>query len=415
MAKISILVFLGVLVSIVFIVNDSSVIGANQHLSKGKAYLAYPDIINGVQNTVQLGCDGFMSPIVSMAIAIGQSNMQLKTFNLPLDSADYIRDFDYSSVINLMNAYGEQEETMMQGVGVISVEEAGTPEANFSNKISAEIARDTFNVGCVDYVYAATDISTDFYGYCAFKNDSVDFNHTVYSSVDYGLTVSEISLFTNSQLKAAFLPVFILLGQPSFSYERSHWNGGSSAYAITFAQKNLYQITNMLTKLTIGRTGVTYILEKSTGFLIATSSAESVVNSIGARVLAVDAQTRLIRESAQYLVSRAPFSSYTTNSYFDPRFDKTNGLLIDIRPYEYAPSDANLDWAIVVTIPASDYTAWVSGNTHMSIVVAVVVGLVLLLILLGLVYFVIARPIVNSNIPTRISEIQKGRDNLLSR
>lgn len=416
-SRIPYLFYRGVVTGLILFVLGAAVIGAGQNLEKGKAYLAYPSVIESAQNNVKFAADNLLTSLVSMTTAIEQTNSQLEYCSLPLDSTDYYANFYYLPLIQLMNSFAVQNSTAMQSIGIISVDEAGTPQADFSNKVSCEIALDTFNLGCPEYVYACTDNSTNFLGFCASANGAVDLTKTVYDQPDTGLTPQEISFFNNPNAKGIFLPIFNLLGQFSLTYERSHWcPGGTSAYAVTIAQKNLNQLTSYLSTLTIGLTGVAYLIEKETGYLIATSvDGEPLVNSQNARIVASNATNGLIRKSARFLTKDGNFDQYNAEAYFDPRYDQTDGLLIDIRPYEFAEAEATLNWLTVVAVPESDYAGWTSGRVRWSILIGFMFGLALLLVAMLLDYYLVHRSLVNSNVPAHIAEIQKQRETLVSK
>lgn len=414
--KLPILCFDGCRSFLIFLIFGIVVIAVSYNLSKGKAYLAYPVIINENQNNVQGAINLLFSPMISTALLVEESNIQMKYCNLPLDSEQFYSDFNYRSLISIMNSQIKQNNTIMQSIGIISVDNAGSSTPDFSNKISCELALDTFGLGCSDYVYACSDNSSVFPGFCAFRNGTANLNTTVYVGQDSGLTSAEISLFSNKNIKAIFLPIFNLLGKFSLTYERSHWcDGDSTAYAVSLAQKNLDQLDDYLSTLSIGRTGVAYIIERDTGLLVSTSTVEQLINSTGGRVLATDAINNYIWRSADFLTQRAPFYSYTSNEYFDPRYDDTHGLLIDIRPCEYTPAEANLNWLSIVAIPESDYAGWIYKNRNWSIGAAVITGMCCLIFSLFTTYCFIARPIKDPKKYTWIAEIQTGRDALISK
>lgn len=414
MFRIKALIFVGLLVTLIFFINAASIIGASYSLDKGSAYLAYPDIIEENQNNVQFAVNNLFSPMILASLMVAQ-NSQFQDCNLPLTATEYYAAFNYVPLISLQNALLDQNNTVMQSVGIISVQNAGTNKANFTNKISCEMALNTFGLNCTDYIYSCTN-GTGFVGFCGYSDYTVDENQLEYTGENNGLVEAEIELFTNKNLQAIFLPIFNLVGQFSLTYERSHWcSGGTTAYASSFSEKNLQELNSYLGSLTIGKTGVAYIIEKDTGLLISTSANVALVNSSGDRITANLANNRLIKQSADFLLDQAPFSSYTSESYFDPRYSNTGGLLIDIRPCEYPLAQASLGWLSIVAIPQSDYSSWVDTNAKWSILVGVLVSLVCLIILLSILYCVLIRPAKNPAVSTFIWEIQRGRDQLLNK
>src|SRR6516164_2227603 len=136
--KVSILVFLSLSVLVLFLINDSAIIGASYRLAKGEAYLAYPDIISGVQDNVQLAVNNLISPMVLITSLLEQSNIQFKNCNLPLSSNNFYSVFDYTPLIDVLNSLVLQNNTMVQSLGIISANGAGTSNLNATDKVSCE-------------------------------------------------------------------------------------------------------------------------------------------------------------------------------------------------------------------------------------------------------------------------------------
>jgi hypothetical protein len=413
--KVSILVFLSLSVLVLFLINDSAIIGASYRLAKGEAYLAYPDIISGVQDNVQLAVNNLISPMVLITSLLEQSNIQFKNCNLPLSSNNFYSVFDYTPLIDVLNSLVLQNNTMVQSLGIISANGAGTSNLNATDKVSCEMALNTFNLPCSGYIYACTTGDGGFDGFCAYPNYTVDMSKPIYTGLDYGLTATEAQLFENKG-SAVFLPIFNLLGEFSLTYEKSHWCPGDiTVYGTSFAEKNLNELNSYLSSLTIGKTGIAYIIEKDTGLLVATTSSNVPLVSNNSRIFSNQSINDLIKSSSRFLQNKGDFSSFTSESYFDPRYDDTNGLLIDIRPCEYPLAQANLNWLSVVVIPESDYTGWTVSNAKWSILVGFFVWLILSIIFLIFIYFTLVKPLKHPNHPTFIAEIQRSRDLLTVR
>jgi hypothetical protein len=404
--------FVTIVTGSAFIILGTAIIAAAYNLNKGKAYLAYPVITTGVQDNVQAAIANVISPMVAATLAVMQTNQELLFCSMPLYSKDFYSVFNYSPLIGLMNSYGYQNNTAMQSIGIIAVNGSGSATPQFGNKISCEIAINDFNLNCSDYIYACTDDTYNFEGFCAYPDNTVDLSTIVYSEPDTGLVAAEIELFTNNNIRAIFLPIFNLLGQFSLTYERSYWcSGDKTAYASTLAEKSLTELNDYLSTLTIGKTGVAYIVEQATGLLISTSlPTQALINSTGARLAAVDADNFLIKKSANYLVSKATsYTAYTSVAYVDE-----GNILIDIQPVEYAPAEATLGWLSIVAIPKSDYDGWVSRNAGWSILVAVICIILILSIVIALFQCVVVKPLENKNYKTSIIEIDRYRESTLT-
>jgi hypothetical protein len=409
------LIFLGLLIALIFCISGAAIIGAIYSLDKGSAYLAYPDIIQENQNNVQFAVNNLISPMVFTSLLVAQTNLQYQYCDLPLTAPEFYSSFDYSPLISLQNALLDQNNTVMQSIGIISVQNAGTSSANFINKISCEISLNTFGLNCSDYIYACTN-GTGFVGFCAYSDYTVDLNQLEYTGQDTGLVPTEIQLFNSKTYQAVFLPIFNLLGEFSLTYERAHrCFGNSMVYATSFAEKNLNELNGYLSTLTIGKTGVAYIVETNTGLLVSTSVNIPLVDVNNSRITPNQAQNKYIKQAADFLSTQGHLISFNSEAYFDPRHSNTGGLFIDVQPYEYPLSQANLGWLSVVAIPESDYSSHVSTNAKWIALVWALVSLVCEIILLVVLYCSLVIPAEDPSVPTFIWEIQKGRDKLLNR
>jgi len=402
--------FVFIVLSTFLIIFGIVVIASTYTLNKGSAYISYPTILSGVQNNVQAAVNNLLSAMITTTLAIEQTNQQLQNCTLPLYSSNFYGVFNYAPLISLLNALNFQNNTFMQSIGIIAVNGSGTANPNFSDKISCEIAINDFGLNCTDYIYACTANNLGFDGFCAYSGGSVDLSNIVYTGHDNGLVPAEITLFTNNNLKAIFLPIFNLLGELSLTYERSYWcNGDKTAYASTFAEKSLTELNNYLSTLSIGRTGIAYVIEQDTGLLISTSINQPLANASDVRISASNAENWLIHTSANYLLKYGNFDTFTIESYFD-----TGSLSINVQPVQYAPAQTSVNWLSIVVIPNSDYDGWVTRNVGWSVLVVALCAIVIVILVFLLFHYFITQPLQNRNRSTNIIEIRKLRETTLN-
>jgi signal transduction histidine kinase len=165
-------------------------------------------------------------------------------------------------------------------------------------------------------------------------------------------------------------------------------------------------IANFLQGIKISENGQVFILERN-GYLVATSTGEKpfTLNQVAQkqeRLLAIESQNKLTRETANYLTRNfSSLSAINRPELVDFKFKDNSLQLVQVLPYQ---DNLGLDWLIVVVIPETDFMAEIHENTRNTIW--------LCLTALGVATFVgiytsrkIARPIASlSMLATLISE-----------
>jgi PAS domain S-box-containing protein len=159
---------------------------------------------------------------------------------------------------------------------------------------------------------------------------------------------------------------------------------------VLLSNLNLLEIGNFLLSLKIGKTGESFIIERS-GMLVATSTNEKPFQFIKGtvtlpenkvtRLLAKDISNRIIQGTAKYLETRfGNFNSIKSEQQLD---FKINGKkqFIQVLPFQ---DNRGIDWLIVVVIPEDDFMEQINANTHITIllciaalIVATVVGVLI--------------------------------------
>lgn len=128
----------------------------------------------------------------------------------------------------------------------------------------------------------------------------------------------------------------------------------------------LSQVGDFLRNLEIGRTGETFIIERS-GLLVATSTKElpfRLSQGTAMRVLATNSSDRLIRATAQHLSKRfGNFASIHSSRSLSFEIEAKRQFL-QMTPLQ---DDWGLDWLIVVVVPEADFMERIEANTRSTI------------------------------------------------
>lgn len=147
---------------------------------------------------------------------------------------------------------------------------------------------------------------------------------------------------------------------------------------------NLSKIGDFLGSITIGKTGESFIIERS-GMLVATSTGEKpfrvTKKDYGSeRVKATDSSETLTKATAEYLAAYFKEKGQITSSQQLEFEIKSKRQFLQILPFQ---DDKGLDWLIVVVVPESDFMEQINANTRTTIllclaalVVATVLGII---------------------------------------
>lgn len=144
----------------------------------------------------------------------------------------------------------------------------------------------------------------------------------------------------------------------------------------------LTQISEFLQSLNVGKTGQTYIIERS-GNIVASSRLPkpfTVEDNKAVRIQATDADDPFLRLSAQALLDKFGRFEAIQRSEQLEFWVEGDRQFLQVTPF----SDVQgLDWLIVVTVPESDFMAEIQANTHRTILLcllalAIAIGLGLL-------------------------------------
>jgi PAS domain S-box-containing protein len=141
----------------------------------------------------------------------------------------------------------------------------------------------------------------------------------------------------------------------------------------------LSQINQFLESLKIGKSGQTFIVERS-GQLVANSTPEApfiVSNGVAKRIMATSSKNALIRSTADYLTTRFGDLSKIDGSYqLDFAIDGERQFL-QVTPLS---DGRGLNWLIVVAVPEADFMERINKNTRYTVLLCLVALLVAMLL-----------------------------------
>jgi PAS domain S-box-containing protein len=129
------------------------------------------------------------------------------------------------------------------------------------------------------------------------------------------------------------------------------------------------EMSQFLSSLQIGKTGIAFILERS-GRLVATSTEEAIMSSGAAatQLPAIESRNPTVRATAAYL--RDHFSDLRQIQSAEQLDFNLNGRrqLVQVMPFKDVHG---LDWLIVTVLPESDFMAKINQSIHTTILLCV--------------------------------------------
>ena len=173
------------------------------------------------------------------------------------------------------------------------------------------------------------------------------------------------------------------------------YSNDGSLLAVAIADISVLDISRFLHSLKIGKTGQSFILERSSGLLIATSTSEKLIRDEKVHKMPADRddsnQQAIIPES---LHQPEPFKAINSNNaltratarYLTQYFgdlktikNRENLNFIEIKSnqqhfLQVMPfnDEWGLDWLIVVVVPEADFMAHIDANMHYTILLCLV-------------------------------------------
>ncbi|MCU0540636.1 MAG: PAS domain S-box protein [Oscillatoriaceae cyanobacterium Prado104] len=170
-----------------------------------------------------------------------------------------------------------------------------------------------------------------------------------------------------------FPKLAITAGQPVY-------NNRGQLLGVVATDLLLSQIGQFLDSLKIGKSGETFIIERS-GKLVANSTPEQpfiISNGVPKRIAATDSKNVLIRSTARYLTERfGDLSQIRSSSQLDFTIAGQRQFL-QVTPLV---DGRGLDWLIVVAVPEADFMENINANTRYTVMLCL--GALVLATILG--------------------------------
>ena len=267
-------------------------------------------------------------------------------------------------------------------LGILNVQDADNLQRYFSQQIK------TFDK--ISYIQFASE-QKDFIGVerlddgklqVHISNQSTGYNLQRYAPSEFGepTKLLKTTLNYDPRLRPWYIAP-VRAGKPTWSKIYTYFD--DPQLAITAAQPvygedgkligilgsdlRLSKINQFLESLKIGKSGQTFIVERS-GQLVANSTPEPpfiVSNGVPKRIVAASSKNVLIRSSARYLRERfGDLGKIDSSRQLDFTIDGQRQFL-QVTPLS---DSSGLDWLIVVTVPEADFMEKINANTRYTVV-----------------------------------------------
>lgn len=195
----------------------------------------------------------------------------------------------------------------------------------------------------------------------------------------------------------------------AISATRSIYGQNNTLLGVTNTTVSLSQLSKFLQRLKIGRSGKTFIIERS-GNLVASSTNEQlfIFNTTAEkrrykRLTSLSSRDRVTRLTAQYLNAHfVSFNNINSSQQLDFEIDGKRQF-IHLMPFR---DSYGLDWVIVVVLPEADFTEHIEANTRTTVLLCL--GTLVLTTITGIITsYWITQPIIRLSSASK--EIAKGR------
>ncbi|BAZ47997.1 diguanylate cyclase/phosphodiesterase with PAS/PAC and GAF sensor(s) [Nostoc sp. NIES-4103] len=195
----------------------------------------------------------------------------------------------------------------------------------------------------------------------------------------------------------------------AISATRAIYGQKNTLLGVTNTTLSLSQISKFLQSLKIGRSGKTFIIERS-GNLVASSTNEQlfILNNVPGqrkhkRLTSLVSRDRVTRLTAQYLNAHfVNFNNIHSSQQLDFKIDGQRQF-IHLMPFK---DGYGLDWVIVVVVPEADFMEHIEANTRTTILLCL--GTLILTTITGVITaHWITQPIIRLSLASK--EIAKGK------
>ena len=252
--------------------------------------------------------------------------------------------------------------------------------------------------GCADYIYAYIDgsIAPEFHGYCATLDKGergyvLNTAKLAYNGTDWGFKTDETDML-DGKFNETMLPINSLLGVFTCTYERlvycsaadqtrKRHHTASKPFAVVFAERSLRELDVALAALRNNDEGVSFIVERQSGALVASSVANQTQNAKGERVGAINATDATIAKAMKQVVAA---KSSTLEADFN------GDLLVSVESFKPV---RGVDWLLVVAVPTNLLVGAVRSATQKSVAIFVSILIVSIVAAAGTTYYCVTRPL----------------------
>ncbi|KAM3102968.1 ATP-binding protein [Phormidesmis sp. 146-12] len=123
----------------------------------------------------------------------------------------------------------------------------------------------------------------------------------------------------------------------------------------------LSHVGEFLKRLEVGRTGKTFVIERSGALVASSADRQTLLDGQKKRLAASESDDRLIRSTAQHLQQQfGTVADIDSSQQLSFRLDDQRQL-VKVAPFA---DRFGLDWLIVVVVPESDFMATINANTQ---------------------------------------------------
>jgi two-component system sensor histidine kinase ChiS len=177
--------------------------------------------------------------------------------------------------------------------------------------------------------------------------------------------------------------VYFVTKTLGISINQPVYDNQGNLLAVTSVDLSLLDISDFLKRLKIGKTGKTFIMERS-GTLIATSSTEKPFyrdpdNQHVERVQAINSRDALTSTTARLLAKKFGYFADINSRQQQQFFWEGKRQFLEVLPFQ---DEWGLDWLIVVVVPAADFMEDIHANTRATLWLSL--GALILAILIGI-------------------------------
>ncbi|MFK5969467.1 MAG: ATP-binding protein [Candidatus Marithrix sp.] len=166
--------------------------------------------------------------------------------------------------------------------------------------------------------------------------------------------------------------------QPGMSFVYPYYDKAGTILGVLGSDFTLNRISDFLRSMKIGKTGKTFIVERS-GLLVGGSFPYASFDEDKRRLKAQDVKDPLIQATVKYLVNHYGDFGKIKNSKKINFFYQNQRQLVHVSPFR---NKFDLDWLIIVVVPEEDFMERINANTYntlwltlIALIIATLIGI----------------------------------------